>query len=757
MRSVLQLIRQPLRTLAGILVVALAVSVLSVSVSQTLAAANTAEQLNETFLTVALPTSAMSADGEAWIEELKAEYPGIVEADASHGLASAYIPELTPDNYTQHLFMTDWLTQNAFYLPSPRAVHSAAMLVVRLEWIEEAEQRPTPVVVDDILGYWQSGETNITLTGTIEEVVGLQEGYADPTGYTARLTLTLTDPDEWEALKQELIPGERYIFFGMNYYDTDWELRCNMAKLMTWRFEPELLDWDMDTYQVQAWKWPGMNSTGTNLIQVGDEYFVEWNGEWYPISRIPTKIRVKIGDLYHGMQGDELEKFRSITMTVIDRAAAPQYGDYYWAEEVYEITNEDGSTSTVTQPVITRDELERDYTYTDEDGNTATLTKEEYEALYKMPTFARLEGTVEEFLADGNNALWQKALDDLTVNNNTFPIIGVENLSWMAGFATGKAEITEGRAFTEEELTSGARVCVLAKSLAEANGLSVGDTIDPQFYENDELFPYQKYSQLSNYNPTEISGVKSFTTTDMAVVNSTAYYYYGDSTPLQPAEPYTIVGLYEQTEPWGDVDYDFYAFTPNTIFVPESSVSCGTVYPNRGQFRTLVVRSDSLRELQLLTVEDNMDDIFYYYDNGYSAVASTLSDYRQAAELLLPIGLVVYAIVILLFLFLFPGRQGKDLAMMSSFGAQNRRRVWHVVVSCLGIVIPGTAIGTGVGLLLWQRVSAELQAWVDTVVVVELDPLSLWAVAAVQVVVVALLTAILAVPMSGRANLMKRK
>lgn len=705
MRSILQLIRQPLRTLAGILVVALAVSVLSVSVSQTLAAANTAEQLNETFLTVALPTTSMAESDLVWIEELKEEHPDIIEADACHGLASAYIPELTPDNYTQHLFMTDWLTQNAYYLPDPRASYSAAMLVITLQdWGEPENTYSFQLVNGTYVPYQETAAAQVELVGTVEQIIGLQEGYDDPTGYTIRMTLSLPDSGQWEEIQSQLVTGAQYLVYGMNYYDCDWGLRCSMAKLMTWREEPELLEWDMETYQVLQWKTDWPDSYVTKLNSNGEtEYFVMQDGELVPFTpvRKPSKIKVKIGDLYHGMTGYELESFRAVTLTLTD---LPTYN-----------------------------------------SSTAAITEEEYTQRYQTPTIIRLEGSAEDFLASEEGALWQKRLNDLTVNNNTFPVIGVDDLSYLAGFATGKAEITEGRAFTEEELSSGAKVCVLAKSLAEANGLSVGDTIDPQFYDFDPGDPYQDY----------ISEGRSL---HSGLVNPTAYYYRADTTPFAEDDgPYTIVGLYEQTAPWGDVDYDFYSFTPNTIFVPKASVPSAMDYSDYGMFRTLVIRSDSLHELQLLTVEDNKDNIFYYYDNGYSAVASTLDDYRQAAELLLPIGLVVYAIVILLFLFLFPGRQGKDLAMMSSFGAQHRRRVRHVVVSCLGIVIPGTAIGTGVGLLLWQRVSVELQTWVDTAVAVELDPLSLWAVAAVQVVVVALLAAVLAIPMSRRANLMKRK
>ena len=152
-----------------------------------------------------------------------------------------------------------------------------------------------------------------------------------------------------------------------------------------------------------------------------------------------------------------------------------------------------------------------------------------------------------------------------------------------------------------------------------------------------------------------------------------------------------------------------------------------------------------------------MDGLFYYYDNGYNAVAEQLDSFKDAAERFLPVGLVMYAILILLFIFLFPGRQGRELAMMDSMGCEVTGRVAHVLAGCMGIVIPGSIIGTGLGLLLWQRVSEFLIEWVETSISVELNVLSLWLEAALQGIAVAIVTVIVALPMAKRANLMKRK
>ena len=54
-------------------------------------------------------------------------------------------------------------------------------------------------------------------TGTIDRVIGLEQGFASPVGKTIMLTLTVCDEDALEALQLE--EGGRYLVYGMNYSD----------------------------------------------------------------------------------------------------------------------------------------------------------------------------------------------------------------------------------------------------------------------------------------------------------------------------------------------------------------------------------------------------------------------------------------------------------------------------------------------------------------------------------------------------------
>lgn len=721
MKSIRQIIRQPLRSLSGMLLAALAVAVMCVSVSQTLAAANTAEELNETFMTVALPTSsAPLAEAQEVIDALVADNPDIFKADIYNGLASAWIPELELDNYTRHLYQSDFSTYNSAHDPYNVNYSNAIFEVKILEWTEPAESTASygTMYLPFSFGYW-----GMKMEAEIVRVIGLEEGYDRPdedSPIKRKLVIQVRLPDEesFRAFLEQLDLNteDSYLVYGTGYKDLDWELRCDMADLMMWREEPELLDWDLS--RIEGFEDP--NAKGREISAANAE------GR-EPDPTAYTRLKVMIGDLFHGLSWAEMDMFMHSRLSVGNSAALPKMLDMEF------LTDESGMTTVK----VTFDESES-VSYTDGNGQAATLSKAEYIARYDTPMMAKLSGTAEEFLS--GNPEWQALLDDIEINSHAFPIIGVEGLEYVGQFATGKAEISDGRSFSNEEIAAGAKVCVMAKSLAEANGLSVGDSIDLGFYSYDSLYPEQ--SEIGNSE---------------GVLNVSAHFYNAGTTPMKEMESYTIVGLYEQDAPWGKIDDDFYAFTPNTIFVPAQSVPVQMEYSSHGMFRTLVVNSDMLYEMQLLTVDMELDGMFYYYDNGYAAVAEQLDSFREAAEQFLPMGLVIYGILMLLFLFLFPGRMGRELAMMDSMGSGLWARVRHMLLSCMGLLIPGTVIGTGIGLLLWRKVSDFLIQWSEADISVELDAAGLWAAAAVQVVFVALLTLIIAVSMAKRANLMKRK
>lgn len=687
MRSIMQLLRQPLRTLAGILLTAIAVAVLGVSISQTLAASDTARKLKETYITVGLPAKgemvAYSTGDESvdigpeeeeiavWLDGIAEEYPDIIKEDVRHGLATVYIPELTPcvkSPSCGNAMLEITLTEIG-YVGKP--TEEVWCLATEEMWEEQG-----------IRYYLESRKIEgrgiyAELVGTLDRVVGLQESQGDPTGFTVRLTLWLPDMNAFDALNLEV--GRRYLVYGTGYTDLDKELRSKLAAMMTWRKQEGLPQWDLSTLEEYV------DPDARNR----EYYAAKAEGREPDYSNLPTLIKCRIGDLYHGITEEEMKQFRSIALILEDRAVMPQY---------------------------------------------------ETDERYTVPTIVPLEGTTEAFLASDEGALWQKTLEELQVNTKTFAVMGVENLQYVAEFAAGRADITQGCSFTPEEVQEGARVCVISQYLAEENGLKVGDTIDLRYFTYDFENPYQPFIRDGS-----------------GTVNPMPYSYFSDTMTMTEAESYTIVGLYELQSPWATATEDVYKFTPNTIFVPQAAVTGDMDYSDQGQFRTFVVEGDRLGDLINLMIDAGMEDALEFYDNGYNAIADTLVDFEAAAKQILPIGLIVYTVVMLLYLFLFPARQEKVLARMDSLGADHEKRVRHILASALGILIPGSVLGTLAAVQLWQIVARALVEYMETEIAVELNAAWLWLVMAVQLAAMTAVAGVLGSQMSKHINFMHKR
>ena len=138
----------------------------------------------------------------------------------------------------------------------------------------------------------------------------------------------------------------------------------------------------------------------------------------------------------------------------------------------------------------------------------------------------------------------------LEKQNHSLVVMGTENLEAVYGFTSNAANIVQGRSFIQEEYDSGAKVCILGETVANASGISVGDTITLEQYlceENNISVDDEPWDGKQN-NP------------DIGRLNIRTEY--------GPAEEFTVVGLYRQRDEWGDSSY---SFTHNTIFIPQAA------------------------------------------------------------------------------------------------------------------------------------------------------------------------------------------
>ena len=638
-----QVFRNSARCLAGILLLSFAIAALCIGIGQQQAALSAEKSVGELYTTVALPvpnlqtlwisggmtkfqytSKLLTKEQQDIIDHLLTENSALVKMVSNTGLASAHIPQLQPDMYTDHDYQYSYAQSDALHPADDGAPYCCAMLEVELEEVSERVKSEvdaykvglrlttgkTAQWAEELYTYY-----SVVVTGKIKSVVGLQPDFPDPTGSTAKLILMLPNEEALNALQLQI--GQRYLVYGMDYYDLDW-------------------DNDLDRY---------------------------WN-----------KLSV-----------------RSVTFTMKDYSALTDCGERY-----------------------------------------------------SVPTIAHLEGDVEDFLSSDKGQPWQKTLDAIAINNQCFPILGVDNLNYIADFIRQKARISQGRDFTAEELSDGAKVCILSESLAEANGVAVGDTITLRYYEYDYDSPYQAFLLE---NPMA------------AGIQSPAAVYYTSTTPfVNEGESYTVVGLYRNNG-WEVPENNIYSFTPNTVFVPKASVSGTMDYADQGLFRTIVLENGSIAAFRSATEAAGYGNLFAYYDQGYSEVQGQMTNFRDIANKALIIGIVLTGAMLLIYLLLLPLQQKKTLHTMTSLGATPFHKLGHILSCVLVHLIPGTTIGFGLCLLLWRHVSDKLIAASEVTVAftLEVESSLMAATVAMASVLVLLLSAVLSLPWIWNKAPMKRK
>ena len=670
MKTVHQLLRQPVKSLLLLLLVFLASAMLVICVGQYTAAGLTRANLDDRYDTVALLSDEyfwektpggqahspfLPEDIQSWVDNTLATRKDLVKEESYTQMYSAYIPGVAPDNFSQH--------ENGGYLDSSNMEiigagypYRCAMLEVTLtavgtEIMEKTKSYGTPE------GEMQTFRTSITLlcAGRIEKVLGLEQGFASPVGSTIALLIRCYDEENLAAM--ELEPGNRYLVYGLDYTEMD-AMSREMAVL-----------------------------------------------NYYP--------------LYDELSGENLEQVdcRMTVCNEIDFPVICQEGDDF----------------------VLREDLRNKYIFADNQIRYTQVPAEEMTETYTIPTMVKLSGTGEAFLQEAEGQLWKETLEHMEINNHGFPVLAVDKLGYQVAFARGDSRITEGRDFTQEELTRESRVCIISENLAVGNGLSAGDTIPMQTYGYDpNIEIVQREIALGTRFPSAAiySDVTGFTS---------------------QMEEYTIVGIYRQNNAWENQD-DVYGLTPNVIFVPKGSISGDFRLGNQGIFYTLVLHNGKMKEFQKLQTQAGYPDLFICMDGGYTEIASGLDTYEGVAAKALYIGAGGSAVILLLFLVLCPLQQRKNLFLMGSLGTSSGGKIRHIFVSTMVLLVPGVVLGVLTGALLWKQVATVLMGTMHVQIPMEANMAVLAPyLAAGLVAAMAVLVLTLAAAMSGSKGMMNRK
>ena len=322
----------------------------------------------------------------------------------------------------------------------------------------------------------------------------------------------------------------------------------------------------------------------------------------------------------------------------------------------------------------------------DGDSGLWTMQTVDY-GRYDLPSIQELpEGVTAREIMDGT-ASWQTALKAVDVNNHSVPVLTVEKVEALADFAAGNAMVTQGRSFSQSEYDSGAAVCLISESLARENGLNVGDSLPLSLYEDDPGLPpiYARFQESCNPRASVFVPQEGF---------------------RQETE-YTIIGLYRQSSEWVTTPT---SFTPNSVFVPEKSVTCQTVTGSCGVWSSLVLQNGTIDQMEARLKENGLGGTVTYYDQGYSDIVESLDGYTRVSRTVLLVGLALWAVVLAAYCVLLPMQEGKTALRMWTLGAKRRDIAGQIWTPSALMALAGTIIALAVSIPGMSWATDKIQA-----------------------------------------------
>jgi len=265
----------------------------------------------------------------------------------------------------------------------------------------------------------------------------------------------------------------------------------------------------------------------------------------------------------------------------------------------------------------------------------------------------------ESIYAEPDNVYLDMA-DYYNVMNNKVYVYRTQSLEDLEEFHQERLRLLSGRLFTEEEAESGAKVCVMTETLADAGGLSVGDTVTLRTMDNTGLPAADCYwgtDSLTNSDDYEIVGIVNY-------YEGLQYNVYVPSVPASAQPEKYVYKLGQATLKNGTAEEFVAAVTP------------------------------------LLPARATID----VYDQGYQAVADSLSVIRGASAALSAVAFVAAVVVLLFFAFLFVEKQRDTVETMRCFGTTKAETRLYLLFGAGLIALVAVCIGVWIG----TRFAAQL-------------------------------------------------
>ena len=264
-----------------------------------------------------------------------------------------------------------------------------------------------------------------------------------------------------------------------------------------------------------------------------------------------------------------------------------------------------------------------------------------------IETILDVTDTIDEFRKN-TDGIYYKLGELFNRCGNSLPVTATSDIENLEDFHQQEAVLLSGRYFTDEEYATDANVCVVTEIIADVMDLELGDSFSMSLSEAFNGFASDSF-------------------------------WAGES---QPSKDYTVVGIIKTSNDKRD-----------SVYIPKSAEfdtyisgeTLGIAHIENG------TATEYLHSVEGLTGAGV--DVFVY-DQGYSAVTHSIISMRDNAVVMMGVCLPAAAAVLLLFAFIFVGRQRENVEIMLSLGTGKRRASRYLLYGCGFISVFSVVLGS---------------------------------------------------------------
>ncbi len=300
---------------------------------------------------------------------------------------------------------------------------------------------------------------------------------------------------------------------------------------------------------------------------------------------------------------------------------------------------------------------------------------------------------------------WMQYLMDYShkieeISNQTVITVPTSSLSLLDPFYREAVTIKYGRAITEEEFASGAKVCLIPDTFRTypdfMNLVDVGDKVRLDWRGAVYGWAPSLFSQVEGYQATPVS------TSMLDIEGSEEYEVVGIYVQEDGADNYLAngsgmnLGAYEIIVP--SASYDFDSITP---------IFGGTIEPGCCSF--LLENGSSQAFLEAWEKSEYSEQVHISLnDQGYTAIAKGLDAVSLLSFILMLSGGISVLCLLFFFVYLQIARRQREAAIQLSLGVSKRRCAAFLLLSVLLIAFAGIALGAGAGHMVTNQVSSQV-------------------------------------------------